>query len=278
MRAVGLALAVHVVLVDQHLRGALGLADVLGRRLRDQVPGGVPHHGVPRGGRLRRRVLRVGVVHVPARAVGQHGGQQQVHGLPVRAHERLVGQLRGVRRRTRQPPAAGVHERRLPRVVPLRAGHRRAGAGDQVRVRVHELDREHAVVRPRVGRRVDAELGLRAHHPVHAPAGGVPPVRGHGRAVEQPTLALEGGGRADVDGGGPGEAVRGPAAERAHASTPRTMRSERSRGPRQPEVRAHSAGATVASRSVWSSITAATASRRWPSRTPSAAGAWPAAR
>src|SRR5439155_22544775 len=66
------ALAVGVVLVDEDpLLGRRHGLGPLPRQVQDPLARAVPDDGVARVRRLRARILRVGVVHVEARAVGQ---------------------------------------------------------------------------------------------------------------------------------------------------------------------------------------------------------------
>ena len=114
MAAVRVALAVRVVLVDDHL--AAGRQHPLGRdhRLADDLLGGlVEHHHLTGVGALGRRDLWVGVVDVVAGAVGEHGVDQV--GLDV-GRQGALGQ---------EPPgvAAGRLVLEVPADPPGELGH-----------------------------------------------------------------------------------------------------------------------------------------------------------
>ena len=78
--AVRLALRVGVVLVQLHLRQILRVIAQLHQRLvRQRVTGSVIEHRIGGGQNLRRRVLRMRMIHIQARTIGQN----RVHGHAV---------------------------------------------------------------------------------------------------------------------------------------------------------------------------------------------------
>ena len=80
MGAVGLTLRIGVVLVQLHLRQVLGVLAQLHERLVGQrVTGGIVQHRVGGAQHLGRGILRMRVVHVQARTIGQ----DRVHGHAV---------------------------------------------------------------------------------------------------------------------------------------------------------------------------------------------------
>ena len=100
--AVGVALAVGVVLVDHDLL-ALG-QDALGGHhgpLEDLLGGPVPHDDRPGVGALGRRQLGVGVVDVEAGAVGEHRVDQV--GLDLGGHRAVGAEPAGVVGRATRP-------------------------------------------------------------------------------------------------------------------------------------------------------------------------------
>jgi hypothetical protein len=110
VRAVGGALAVGVVLVDDHPAGARHhRRRPLDRGLEDPLPRLVVDHELPWVRALRRRELGVRVVDVVPRAVGEDH---------VRESEIFVGRRRGLAHRLE---AARVAKRRLLLVVPADA-------------------------------------------------------------------------------------------------------------------------------------------------------------
>ena len=156
VRAVGGALAVHVVLVELQLGGAGHARDVPGGGLHHPLACLVPDHRVQRVGALRRGVLRVGVVDVEPRAVGEdHVGRADLVGVH---HRRRA-------RRPAQVEPAGVPQRRLHLVIPAGAlGPLDPGGG---RVRQHRLRRRQDRIRGRIGRRRNAVLDLGPDNPLH---------------------------------------------------------------------------------------------------------------
>ena len=156
VRAVGGALAVHVVLVELQLGRAGHAGDVARGGLHHPLAGLVPDHRVHRVGALGRGVLRVRVVDVEPRAVGQdHVGRADLVGVH---HRRRA-------RRPAQVEPAGVAQRRFHLVVPAGAlGPLDPGGG---RVRQHRLRRRQDRIRGRVGRRRDAVLDLGPDNPLH---------------------------------------------------------------------------------------------------------------
>ena len=166
--AVGLALAVGVVLVevDRRLAGARG--EQSHRLERDGVTGAVPGDGVARQGHLGRAVLGVGVVDVVAGAVGEHDvGERRVLD---------VGELARVGGLPVELPAAGVAQRVLERVVPARlVGADPLGGG----IHADDLAREEHRVGHRVAGHRDAVLGLEPHDPPHR----------HGPTITAPAAA-----------------------------------------------------------------------------------------
>ena len=165
VRTVRGALVVGVVLVEQDRRAVGQLArSPLGVE-HDLLPRLVPADDVERCGHLRRGVLRVGVVDVQPRAVGEDDvGQAHV----------LVGQLARVGDLTGHVEAARVAQRGLLLEVPAGPAGSQGGRG----VGVDDLRGGHH----RVGRRLpddrDAVLDLGAHHPADRHA--AKPTRGHG--------------------------------------------------------------------------------------------------
>ena len=156
VRAVGLALAVGVVLVEVDRRLARARGEQAHRLEGDRVAGAVPDDGVARQRDLGRAVLRVGVVDVVARPVGQHDvGERRVLD---------VGELARVGALPVELPAAGVAQRVLEGVVPARL----VGA-DPLRGGIHadDLAREEHRVGHRVAGHGDAVLGLEPHDPTH---------------------------------------------------------------------------------------------------------------
>ena len=82
--AVGLTLRVGVVLVQLHLRQILPVVTQLHQRLiRQRVTGSVIEHRIGGGQNLRRGILRMRMIHIQARTIGQN----RVHGhaVPVQA-------------------------------------------------------------------------------------------------------------------------------------------------------------------------------------------------
>ena len=78
--AVRLALRVGVVLVQLHLRQILRVVAQLNQRLiRQRVTGSVIEHRVGGGQNLRRRILRMRMIHIQARTIRQN----RVHGHAV---------------------------------------------------------------------------------------------------------------------------------------------------------------------------------------------------
>ncbi len=157
MRAVGRALAVDVVLVQLQLGGTRHAGDVPRGGLHHPLAGLVPDHRVQRVGALGRGVLRVRVVDVEPRAVGQdHVGRADLVGVDHRRRPRRAAQVE----------TAGVAQRRFHLVVPAGAlGALNAGGGG---IGQHRLRRGQDRVGGRVGRRRDAVLDLRPDNPLHA--------------------------------------------------------------------------------------------------------------
>ncbi len=156
MRPVGRALAVDVVLVQLQFRGAGHAGDVPRGGLHHPLAGLVPDHGVQRVGALGCGVLRVRVVDVEPRPVGQdHVGRADLVGVD---HRRRAG-------RAAQVETAGVAQRRFHLVVPAGAlGALDTGGGG---IGQHRLSRGEDRVGGRVRRRRDAVLDLRPDNPLH---------------------------------------------------------------------------------------------------------------
>ena len=168
VRAVGGALAVDVVLVELDAPGARDGGGALGGVLHDPLARLVPDDGPARGGHLGGGELRVRVVDVEARAVGEDD---------VRGAE--VVEVTGVRRRAGaraqvEPPR--VAQRGLHLVVPPGAAGARHLRGR--RVGQDDLGGGDDGVRRRVARDGDPVLDLGAHDAPrgHGPDPSCPPV------------------------------------------------------------------------------------------------------
>ena len=149
VRAVGRALVVDVVLVEDHRRRAGHPAGQLGAEPHHLFARLLPHHDVARVGDLRAGVLRVGVVDVQAGAVGEDDvGQPEV----------LVGELRRVGGIAAQVEPAGVAQRVLLLEVPARPTGESVGRG----VGVDHVGRRHHRVGVRLPLDGDAVLDLAA--------------------------------------------------------------------------------------------------------------------
>ncbi len=162
VRPVGGALAVDVVLVQLQLGGTGNAGDVPGGGLHHPLAGLVPDHRVQRVGALRRGVLRVRMVDVEARAVGQdHVGGTDLVGVD---HRRRSG-------RTAQVETAGIPQRRFHLVVPAGAlGALDPGGGG---IGQHRLRRSQDRVGGRVRWRRNAVFDLRSDNPLHPSSLGV---------------------------------------------------------------------------------------------------------
>lgn len=115
MRAVRGALVVGVVLVEVDRLGAGELGRALRGLRHDALAGLVPQDGVQRVGDLGSAVLRVCVVHVQPRTVGEDDiGQADV----------LVGELAGVGGLAGEVEASRVPQRVLLLEVPAGAARR----------------------------------------------------------------------------------------------------------------------------------------------------------
>ena len=169
VRPVGRALAVDVVLVQLQFGRPRHAGDVPRGGLHHPLAGLVPDHRVQRVGALGRRVLRVGVVDVEPRAVGQdHVGRADLVGVHDRRRSRRAAQVE----------AARVAQRRFHLVVPpgaLGALNTRGGGVGQ-----HRLRRSQDRVGGRVRRRRDAVFDLRSDNPLHPPSLGVRTTRPRG--------------------------------------------------------------------------------------------------
>src|SRR5439155_14491825 len=144
---VGVALGVRVVLVDEDalLRRRDGLGPGAGQ-VQDTLARLVPEHAIPRIGRLRGGVLRVRVVHVEARPVGQ---DQVDEARLLLGRDLLVLHVL---------EAAGVAQRALRLVVPSDPG-RPVGL-----VRVDEQQRGEDRIEVGLVLDRDTVLGLDSHH------------------------------------------------------------------------------------------------------------------
>ena len=178
VRAVGRALAVGVVLVEVHPRQPGSVLEAADRLEHDQLARAVPGHRGPRVGDLGRRVLRVRVVDVEPRAVGQHDvGQRRVLD---------VGQLARVGQGPADLEPPGVPQRRLVGVVPRRPA-RPHSVG--TRIRVDDVSAEDHRVRRRVTRNGDAVLRLDAHDAADAHAASLC-AAGRGEALPEASYAI----------------------------------------------------------------------------------------
>src|SRR5690606_2937288 len=291
--AVGLALAVGVVLVQRYLGDPVGRGEDPHGAPGDLLAGAVGDHGLACAQHLGGGVLGVGVVDVPAGAVAQHGVADRalrgpgedlrvvplgsdlgtcqrrvlVDARDVRiAH--LVGELGGVGGGALQLEAARVPQRGLVAVVPadsasalpLERVEQRIGADDEV----GEQDRgAGAGAGALLDVRVDhAELGLDAHDPLG------------GQAARRRCCArgLLGCAQACASSAVPS---RSAAPSCPPSAPPRvrpwsgTIASTRRRPPPgRPETRAQSSGCAAEGMSSFSTNSAVIASRRCWAPTP----------
>ena len=151
--AVGGTLVVGVVLVEVDRRRVRHHRGAPARLGHDPLARAVPDEGVARVGALRPGVLRVRVVDVEPRAVGEDH---------VRQPDVLVGELAGVGDVAGQVEAARVPQRALLLEVPAGTP---VAARRRLRVGVDDLRRDQHRVRPGVAGHDDPVLGLGPHHP-----------------------------------------------------------------------------------------------------------------